>query len=156
MVGDVLVLAGIVGIMLWMNPRLSLVTFTVLPCLVWIAFTFRRRMREAFRAVRARLADLNAFLAESIGGMGVIQLFNRQRTEQEEFTRLNTAYRDANLPVITWDASLYAMVEALSSVATGLRGDRGSPRGASHHIQNVRLVGEVLPKEVVKQHRAQI
>ena len=55
-VGDVLVLAGIVGIMLWMNPRLSLVTFTVLPVLVWIAFTFRRRMREAFREVRARLA----------------------------------------------------------------------------------------------------
>ena len=119
-VGDVLVLAGIVGIMLWMNPRLSLVTFTVLPCLVWIAFTFRRRMREAFRAVRARLADLNAFLAESIGGMGVIQLFNRQRTEQEEFTRLNASYRDANLPVISWDASLYAAVETLSSVAVGL------------------------------------
>ena len=119
-VGDVLVLAGIVGIMLWMNPRLSLVTFTVLPCLVWIAFTFRRRMREAFRAVRARLADLNAFLAESIGGMGVIQLFNRQRTEQEEFSRLNASYRDANLPVISWDASLYAAVETLSSVAVGL------------------------------------
>ncbi len=119
-VGDVLVLAGIVGIMLWMNPRLSMVTFTVLPCLIWIAFTFRSRMREAFRAVRARLADLNSFLAESIGGMSVIQLFNRQATEQGEFTRLNAAYRDANLPVISWDASLYAAVETLSSVAVGL------------------------------------
>ncbi|HYS42344.1 MAG TPA: ABC transporter ATP-binding protein, partial [Geobacteraceae bacterium] len=101
-VGDVLVLAGIVGIMLWMNPRLSMVTFSVLPCLIWIAFTFRSRMREAFRAVRARLSDLNSFLAESIGGMSVIQLFNRQKTEQSEFTRLNAAYRDANLPVISW------------------------------------------------------
>jgi ATP-binding cassette, subfamily B, multidrug efflux pump len=119
-VGDVLVLAGIVGIMLWMSPRLSMVTFTVLPCLIWIAFTFRGRMREAFRAVRARLADLNSFLAESIGGMSVIQLFNRQATEQGEFTRLNAAYRDANLPVISWDASLYAAVETLSSVAVGL------------------------------------
>ncbi len=119
-VGDVLVLAGIVGIMLWMNPRLSMVTFSVLPCLIWIAFTFRSRMREAFRAVRARLSDLNSFLAESIGGMSVIQLFNRQATEQGEFTRLNAAYRDANLPVISWDASLYAAVETLSSVAVGL------------------------------------
>ncbi|MBI1919950.1 MAG: ABC transporter ATP-binding protein [Geobacter sp.] len=119
-VGDIMVLAGIVGIMLWMNLKLSLVTFSVLPVLVWIAFTFRKRMRTAYRQVRARLANLNSFLNESIHGMAVVQLFNRQKTEQQEFTRLNADYRDANLPVITWDASLYAMVEALSSVAIGL------------------------------------
>ncbi len=119
-VGDILVLAGIIGIMLWMNLRLSLVTFSVLPVLVWVAFTFRNRMRTAFRQVRARLANLNTFLAESIGGMAIVQLFNRQRGEQEEFRRLNREYRDANLPVITWDASLFAGVEAISAVAVGL------------------------------------
>jgi ATP-binding cassette, subfamily B, multidrug efflux pump len=119
-VGDFLVLAGIIGVMLWMNLKLSLATFSVLPILVWVAFTFRRRMREAFRRVRARLANLNAFLAETIGGMPVVQLFNRQAGEREEFRRLNAAYRDANLPVISWDASLYALVEALSSVAVGI------------------------------------
>lgn len=119
-VGDIIVLAGIIGIMLWMNLKLSLVTFSVLPVLVWIAFAFRGRMREAFRQVRARLSNLNAFLSETIGGMAVVQLFNRQATEREEFTRLNAAYRDANLPVITWDASLFAMVETLSSIAIGI------------------------------------
>ncbi len=119
-VGDIMVLVGIIGIMLWMNLKLSLVTFSVLPLLIWVAFTFRRRMREAFRQVRARLANLNAFLAESIGGMAVVQLFNRQAREQEEFTRLNASYRDANLPVISWDAALYALVETLSSVAVGI------------------------------------
>lgn len=119
-VGDILFLAGIIGVMLWMNLKLSLVTFAVLPVLIWVAFTFRVRMRKAFREVRARLANLNTFLAETIGGMAVVQLFNRQETERREFTRLNAAYRDANLPVITWDASLYALVETLSSVAVGL------------------------------------
>ena len=119
-VGDILLLAGIIGVMLWMNLHLSLVTFTVLPLLVWIAFTFRRRMRNAFRQVRARLANLNVFLSESISGMTLIQLFNRQEEERKEFTRLNSSYRDANLPVITWDAALYASVEAISSVAVGL------------------------------------
>lgn len=119
-VGDVLFLAGIVGVMLWMNLKLSLVTFSVLPLLVWVAFTFRIRMRKAFREVRARLANLNTFLAETIGGMAIVQLFNRQEHERREFTRLNAAYRDANLPVITWDASLYALVETLSAVAVGL------------------------------------
>ncbi|HEY5975125.1 MAG TPA: ABC transporter ATP-binding protein [Geobacteraceae bacterium] len=119
-VGDVLFLTGIVGVMLWLNLKLSLVTLTVLPLLFWVAFTFRRRMRTAFRQVRARLANLNTFLNESIGGMAVVQLFNRQAAEQAEFRRLNASYRDANLPVITWDAALYAAVEALSSVAVGI------------------------------------
>lgn len=119
-VGDLFVLAGVVGIMMWMNVKLSLVTFSVLPLLLWVTFTFRRRMREAYREVRSRLSNLNAFLAESIGGMSIVQLFNRQETEQREFGLLNSRYRDANLPVITWDASLYALVEALASVAVGL------------------------------------
>lgn len=119
-VGDLLLLAGIVSVMLWMNLRLSLATFSVLPLLFWVAFAFRRRMRDAFRKVRARLSTLNSFLSESIGGMHIIQLFNRQNSENAEFARLNASYRDANLPVITWDASLYASVEALSSVAVGL------------------------------------
>ena len=119
-VGDLLLLAGIVGVMLWMNPKLSLVTFSVLPILFYVVFRFRRLMRDAFRQVRSRLALLNSFLAESIGGMAIIQLFNRQESERSRFTALNASYRDANRPVITWDASLYALVETLSSVAVGL------------------------------------
>jgi ATP-binding cassette, subfamily B, multidrug efflux pump len=119
-IGDILLLAGIVSIMLWMNPRLSLVTFSVLPLLIYVAYTFRRRMRQSFREVRARLARLNSFLAESIGGMPIIQVFNRQRDEERRFKELNASYRDANMPVIFWDASLYAIVEALSSIAVAL------------------------------------
>jgi len=119
-VGDILVLAGIVGIMLWMNVRLSLVTFSVLPLLIWVAFAFRNWMRVAFRQVRVRLGNLSSFLAESIGGMAVVQLFNREKSEALEFRRLNASYMEANLPVITWDAALYAVVETLSSVAVAL------------------------------------
>jgi len=119
-IGDILLLAGIVSIMLWMDLKLSLVTFSVLPLLIYVAYTFRRRMRQSFREVRARLARLNSFLAESIGGMSIIQVFNRQRDEERRFNELNSSYRDANMPVIFWDASLYAMVEALSSIAIAL------------------------------------
>jgi ATP-binding cassette subfamily B multidrug efflux pump len=119
-VGDILVLAGIVGIMLWMNVKLSLVTFSVLPLLIWVAFAFRNWMRVAFRQVRVRQANLSSFLAESIGGMAIVQLFNREKDEAQEFQRLNLSYMDANLPVITWDAALYAVVEAISSIAAAL------------------------------------
>lgn len=119
-VGDILLLIGIISVMLWMDLKLSLVTFSVLPLLFYVAWAFRRRMRQSFREVRARLGSLNAYLAECIGGMPIVQAFNRQRDEERRFSGLNASYRDANMPVIFWDASLYAMVEALSSVAVAL------------------------------------
>jgi len=119
-IGDVLLLIGIISVMLWMNLKLSLVTFSVLPVLLYVAYTFRRRMRKSFREVRARLGSMNAFLNECISGISIIQIFNRERDEEKRFRDLNASYRDANMPVIFWDASLYAMVEALSSIAVAL------------------------------------
>ncbi len=119
-IGDILLLIGIISVMLWMNLKLSLVTFTVLPVLLYVAYTFRRRMRKSFREVRARLGSLNGFLNECISGISIIQIFNRERDEERRFSILNASYRDANMPVIFWDASLYALVEALSSVAVAL------------------------------------
>ncbi len=119
-IGDILLLIGIISVMLWMNLKLSLVTFSVLPVLLYVAYTFRRRMRKSFREVRARLGNMNAFLNECISGISIIQSFNRERDEERRFSQLNASYRDANIPVIFWDASLYAMVEALSSIAVAL------------------------------------
>lgn len=119
-IGDILLLIGIISVMLWMNWKLSLVTFSILPVLLYVAYTFRRRMRKSFREVRARLGSMNAFLNECISGISIIQIFNRERDEEKRFSDLNASYRDANTPVIFWDASLYAMVEALSSIAVAL------------------------------------
>ncbi|MDD2580497.1 MAG: ABC transporter ATP-binding protein [Desulfuromonadaceae bacterium] len=119
-IGDILLLIGIISVMLWMDLKLSLVTFSVLPVLLYVAYTFRRRMRKSFREVRARLGRLNAFLNECISGISIIQIFNRERDEERRFSLLNGSYRDANTPVIFWDASLYALVEALSSIAVAL------------------------------------
>jgi ATP-binding cassette, subfamily B, multidrug efflux pump len=119
-IGDVLLLIGIISVMVWMNLKLSLVTFSILPVLLYVAYTFRRRMRKSFREVRARLGSMNAFLNECISGISIIQIFNRERDEERRFSLLNASYRDANMPVIFWDASLYALVEALSSIAVAL------------------------------------
>lgn len=119
-IGDFLLLAGIVAAMLWMDTELSLVTFSVLPPLLLVAWLFRRNMRQAFREVRARLGRLNGHLAEVIGAMSVVQACGREVEEQARFTALNEAHREANRPVILWDASLYAVVEMLSSIAIAL------------------------------------
>lgn len=119
-VGDVITLAGVVAVMLWLDWRLALVTFSLVPGLGVVAGYFRVRARDAYREVRRRLARLNAFLQESLQGMAVIQLFARERPEAEAFRRLNTEYRHAMFGSTIWEASLYAGVEALGSAALAL------------------------------------
>ncbi|GAB4302899.1 MAG: ABC transporter ATP-binding protein [Desulfuromonadia bacterium] len=119
-IADILLLAGIIVTMVVMNGRLALVTFLVIPPLVGMTVTFRRSMRKAYRSVRGKMSALNSSLAETLTGMTVIRIFNRQSQERVRFRELDEAYRDANLPVITWDAGIYAGVEALSSVAVAL------------------------------------
>lgn len=119
-VGDVITLAGVVAVMLWMDWRLALVTFSLVPALGAIAGYFRIRARDAYREVRRRLARLNAFLQESLQGMTVIQLFAREGHEFGAFRRLNADYRRAMFGSTVWEASLYAAVEALGSAALAL------------------------------------
>jgi len=119
-VADVITLTAVVAVMLWIDWRLALVTFSIVPILVLVAVYFRLNARDAYREVRRRLARLNGFLQESLQGMPVIQLFVRERHERERFGRLNTDYRRALFGSMRWEASLYATVEALGSIALAL------------------------------------
>src|SRR2546423_3822929 len=117
---DVITLAGVVAVMLWMDWRLALVTFAIVPVLGAAAAYFRIRARDAYRQARRRLAALNAFLQESLQGVAVVQLFARERHEHAIFRRLNRDYRRAMFSSTIFEASLYASVEALGSVALAL------------------------------------
>jgi ATP-binding cassette subfamily B protein len=119
-VADVVTVAGVVVMMLWLDWRLALVTYAIVPVLFAVAGYFRLRARDAYREVRRRLARLNAFLQESLQGMAVIQLFAREAHERKEFERLNQEYRRALFGSTLYEASLYATVEALGSVALAL------------------------------------
>jgi ATP-binding cassette subfamily B multidrug efflux pump len=117
---DVITLAGVVAVMLWMDWRLALVTFAIVPVLAAVAAYFRIRARDAYREARRRLAALNAFLQESLQGVTVVQLFARERHEHAIFRRLNDDYRRALFNSTVFEASLYSSVEALGSVALAL------------------------------------
>ena len=120
LLGDVVVLTGVVVIMLGMNWKLALVTFALVPLLVLAAAYFRVRARDSYRVVRTRLARMNAFLQESLQGMSVIQLFAREARERATFGQLSGALRAGQFRSTFYDASLYAMVEALGSAAVAL------------------------------------
>jgi ATP-binding cassette, subfamily B, multidrug efflux pump len=118
--GDVFTLLAIMGMMLAIDWRLALVTFSVIP-LVWLtAAVFRRRVREAFRDIRLRLARLNAYLQERLTGMRVVQLFGREDASAGRFAELNRDHLAAHLRSITVYAVFFPMVELLTSIAMAL------------------------------------
>ncbi len=118
--GDVFVLAGIVVVLFWMDWRLALVLFSILPFIVLVSLWFRRGARKAYSAVRVRIAAINAFLQEHLSGMFVVQLFNREKEEGEKFRHLNARHRDANLDSINYYAVFYPAVELIQSIGIGL------------------------------------
>src|SRR5207245_10350036 len=83
--GDVLTILGITVLLLVINWQLALVTFVVMPPLFWIASYFRVAMRDNFRAIRVHLVRINAYIAENIGGMYIVHLFNSEQSKFEKF-----------------------------------------------------------------------
>jgi ATP-binding cassette subfamily B protein len=118
--GDVFTLVAIMTMMLWIDWRLAMVTFSVIP-LVWLtARMFRRRVREAFRDIRMRLARLNAYLQERLSGMRVVQLFGREADSAARFAALNQEHLEAHRRSITIYAVFFPVVEVLTAVAMAL------------------------------------
>ncbi len=118
--GDVFTLLAIMVMMLAIDFELALVTFAVIP-LVWLtAAVFRRRVREAFRDIRLRVARLNAYLQERLSGMRVVQLFGREEASARRFGELNREQLEAHLRSITIYAVFFPVVEVLTSVAMAL------------------------------------
>ena len=115
-IGDFITLFAIVVAMLAFSVKLSLYTFAAVPPLVLAVDYFRRRAREAFRAIRTKTARMNAYLNEQVIGASVVQAYGQEARCQAEFGEINLAYKEGNLASIRYDALLFAVVEMFSSV----------------------------------------
>lgn len=94
---DLFTLIGIVIVMLRMNLKVALISFTAIPLIFLSAIIFRRESRKAYRLVRVKLARINAALSENISGMKIIQIFNREDYKYDEFSAINDEHRQASL-----------------------------------------------------------
>jgi ATP-binding cassette, subfamily B, multidrug efflux pump len=117
---DVFTIIFILGYMFLMDVKLSLVTLSVLPLLIYITFVFRKRVREAYRQVRKYVASMNSFLNEHITGMNSVQIFNREKKSYNEFTGINADHRDANIKSVFYYAVYYPLVDFTSAMAVAL------------------------------------
>jgi ATP-binding cassette subfamily B multidrug efflux pump len=114
---DVFVLLGILGVMLCMNWKLALITFAVLPFIVYSTKLFRDRVRDSYRRIRVAIARINTYLQEHISGMVVLQLFNRERKAYDKFSEINRTHVDAYKDAIMAYSIYYPVVEVLSAIA---------------------------------------
>lgn len=120
LVSDFIMLGWIVAIMFYLHVELALVSLALIPPMILAINFFRLKARRTYRLIRERIARLNAYLAEAISGMAVIQLFVREQRSYREFDELNAAHRDANQWSNIYEAGLFSMVEAAGSVSVAL------------------------------------
>jgi ATP-binding cassette, subfamily B, multidrug efflux pump len=118
--GDVFTLIGIMAVLLWMDWRLALAAFAVLPLIAVITQWFRVNARESYRTVRMWIARINAYLQEHITGMATVQLYRREQRDFETFDEIDRQHRNANVQSIFYYAVFYPAIELVGALAASV------------------------------------
>ena len=116
LVRDVLKMLGIAAFLFIYQPRIALLAFLIVPFMAVAAMIFRWKARNAYRAVRVRIARINAYVQENVSGMRVVQLFRREERNFQDFDQMNASHRDAWLQSVRYDAALFSAVELASNL----------------------------------------
>ncbi|MGQ0721220.1 MAG: ABC transporter ATP-binding protein [Candidatus Eiseniibacteriota bacterium] len=117
-IADVVTLVGITAVLFWMDPSLALLTYTVMPALLYASFRFRKTARRGFRATRERVGRLNGIMQETFSGIEVVKLFGREPRNDETFDEQNAELRKAWLSVNEAFALFFPVVQLFLAVAT--------------------------------------
>jgi len=96
-IADLMTLVGIISIMLWMNVRLSLITFSIIPLMTLFMVLWGRRVRKVYRETRKTIASVSAKMEESVSGMKEIKSFSREKETRDEFKQVNVDNMQANV-----------------------------------------------------------
>ena len=120
LVRDILLLIGIVILLLWINLKLALIAFTVIPLVLVLTSYFRIRARKIYRTVRQRLARLNAALQENLSGIRAIKIFSQEPDNNRSFDHKNLEYLESNLQEVVLMSFFRPVIEVVSSLGIGL------------------------------------
>ena len=118
--GDLVMIVAIIGVMLWMDVRLTLITLLTVPLLFAATTWFRKGARKGYDMVRTRIARINAFLQEHFAGAQTVQIFNAETKSVQKFDVINSDYRQANLDTIFYYAVFFPLVDLIGAVGIAL------------------------------------
>jgi len=118
--GDLVMIVAIIGMMLWMDVSLTLVTLLTVPMLFAATTWFRKGARRGYDMVRTRIARINAFLQEHFAGAQTVQIFNAEAKSRSKFHTINDDHRRANIETIFFYAVFFPLVDFIGAVGIAL------------------------------------
>ena len=119
-IGDLLQIVTILGVMFYIDWKLTLVSLSTLPLLVISTYVFKEKIKVTFNDVRNAVANLNSFLQEHITGMTIVQLFNREQREFDKFKEINREHRTANIRSVLYYSVYFPVAEIIQAIGIGL------------------------------------
>jgi ATP-binding cassette subfamily B multidrug efflux pump len=119
-VSDILQMFAVIVVMFVINWKLAFIAIAVLPILLYATKVFQKAIKATFQEVRNQVANLNGFVQERVTGMKIVQLFNREKIEYENFKDINNKHKEAFVKTIWYFSIFFPIAEILSSVGIGL------------------------------------
>jgi ATP-binding cassette, subfamily B, multidrug efflux pump len=118
--GDIFMITGVMVVMISLNLKLSLVTFSVLILLAAATIIFRQKVRISFKIIRTKISNMNSYIHEAINGINTVKLFNREDKNEEEFDEVNKGYLSEYLKTIFYYSVFFPVVSFISTLAVAL------------------------------------
>ena len=119
-IADLLKMVLVIGVMTYVDWRLTLIVFSILPIILYATRLFQKSMKKAFEEVRLQVANLNSFVQERLSGMKIVQIFHREKIEYDQFVAINEKHKKAWLKTVWFNSIFFPVAEISSSVTIGL------------------------------------
>ncbi len=119
-IADLLKMVLVIGVMIYVDWRLTLIVFSILPIILHATRLFQKSMKKAFEEVRLQVANLNSFVQERLSGMKIVQIFHREKIEYDQFVAINEKHKKAWLKTVWFNSIFFPVAEISSSVTIGL------------------------------------
>ena len=119
-IGDLLQIVTILGVMFYIDWKLTLVSLCTLPLLIISTYVFKEKIKVTFNDVRNAVANLNSFLQEHITGMTIVQLFNREKREFDKFKEINREHSAAHIRSVLYYSIYFPVAEIIQAIGIGL------------------------------------
>ncbi|WP_111672380.1 ABC transporter ATP-binding protein [Algoriphagus litoralis] len=119
-IGDLLQIITILGVMFYIDWKLTLVSLCTLPLLIISTYVFKEKIKVTFNDVRNAVSNLNSFLQEHITGMNIVQIFNREQREFEKFKDINREHRTAHIRSVLYYSIYFPVAEIIQAIGIGL------------------------------------
>lgn len=119
-ISDLLKMLVVLGYMLYSSWQLTLVSLVVMPFILYATRIFQKAMKKAFEDVRNQVSNLNSFVQERVTGMKIVQIFNREKIEYEQFKEINDKHRNAWVKTVWYNSIFFPIAEMASSITIAL------------------------------------